>query len=48
VDYYIDNDIKKASYFQKKLNNLAIKSLNADSLETVKIKKSQLPKQIKK
>jgi hypothetical protein len=33
VDYYIDNDVKKAAYFQRKLNNLALKALNASSVE---------------
>ncbi len=32
VDYYIDNDVKKAAYFQRKLNNLALKSLNANTI----------------
>lgn len=33
VDFYIDNDVKKAAYFQRKLNNLAIKALKASSVE---------------
>lgn len=49
VDFYIENDIKRANYFQKKLNNLVIKSLNADSLVNGnQRKKSELPNRIKK
>jgi hypothetical protein len=36
VDYFIENDIKRANYFQKKLNNLVIKSLSAKSVENAK------------
>ena len=36
VDYFIENDIKRANYFQKKLNNLVIKSLSASSIENTK------------
>lgn len=49
VDFYIENDIKRANYFQKKLNTLVIKSLNANSVENVNHKKkSELPNRIKK
>jgi len=33
VDFYIDTDVKKAAYFQRKLNNLVIKALHASSVE---------------
>lgn len=36
VEYFIENDIKRANYFQKKLNNLVIKSLSANSVESGK------------
>ena len=39
--------MKKASYFQKKLNNLIVKSLNAKSVESPKHKKTELPNKIK-
>lgn len=49
VDFYIENDIKRANYFQKKLNTLVIKSLNANSVQNVnQKKKSELPNRIKK
>lgn len=50
VDYYIDNDVKKAAYFQRKLNNLALKSLNASSVEEKlrEQKKINLPQTINK
>ncbi len=40
VEYYLETDVKKASYFQKKLNSLVVKSLNAPSVET----KQNVPK----
>lgn len=48
MDFYIDSDVRKASYFQKKLNNLTIKSLNAKSVESSKRKRSELPNKISK
>ena len=30
VEYYIDSDERKADYFQKKLNNLVVRSLDID------------------
>lgn len=33
VDFYIDNDVKKAAYFQRKLNNLSVKAIHAQSVE---------------
>jgi len=33
IDYYLDSDLKKVAYFQKKLNSLVVKSLNAVSIE---------------
>jgi hypothetical protein len=32
VEYYLEIDVKKAGYFQKKLNGLVVKSLNAHSV----------------
>jgi hypothetical protein len=32
VDFYLDNDVRKAGYFQKKLNSLLVKSLSASSV----------------
>lgn len=48
VEFYIENDIKRANYFQKKLNNLVVKSLNANSVSDLKQKKSELPNRIRK
>lgn len=36
IDYYLDSDLKKVAYFQKKLNSLVVKSLNAESIEKKK------------
>ena len=47
VDYYLEIDINKASYFQKKLNSLVVKSLNAPSIETIEPKKETLSKTIR-
>ena len=33
VDFYLNTDVKKAKYFQNKLNRLAVKSLNAPSVD---------------
>ena len=41
VDYYIEADIKRAGYFQKKLNNLVLKSLNARSHDDKATKKQK-------
>lgn len=35
VEYYLEIDEKKANYFQKKLNGLVVKSLDAPSVEKV-------------
>lgn len=47
VDFYLDTDVKKAGYFQKKLNSLVVKSLNAHSLERPQPPKELLSKKIK-
>jgi hypothetical protein len=47
VDYYIDLDLKKASYFQKKLNSLVVKSLSAPSVERIVPVRENLSKKIK-
>ena len=39
VEYYLETDIKKAGYFQKKLNGLVVKSLNAPSIEKMEAPK---------
>jgi hypothetical protein len=33
VEFYLDADVRKADYFQKKLNSLLVKSLSASSVE---------------
>jgi hypothetical protein len=33
VEYYLEQDVRKAGYFQKKLNSLLVKSLSASSVE---------------
>lgn len=48
MEYYIETDIKRANYFQKKLNNLVIKSLSANSVEKPQVKKSELSSRIQK
>lgn len=47
VDYYLETDLKKAGYFQKKLNSLVVKSLNARSIETITPHKETLSRTIK-
>ena len=47
VDFYLDTDIKKAGYFQKKLNSLVVKSLNAHSVERPQPPKELLSRKIK-
>ena len=47
VDYYLGVDVRKAKYFQDKLNVLAVKSLNAISVQKTKPKKVNLQKKIK-
>jgi hypothetical protein len=47
VDYYLEIDLKKASYFQKKLNSLVVKSLSAPSIEKKQPPKETLSKKIK-
>lgn len=33
VDYYLENDIKKAEYMQRKLNALTVKAINIKNIE---------------
>jgi hypothetical protein len=33
VDYYLENDIKKAEYMQRKQNALTVKAININSVE---------------
>lgn len=33
VDYYLDNDLKKAEYMQRKLNALTVRAVNMKSVE---------------
>lgn len=47
MDYYLEIDLKKASYFQKKLNSLVVKSLSAPSIEKKQPPKETLSKKIK-
>jgi hypothetical protein len=32
VDYYLENDLRKANYLQRKLNSLTVRSLDAQSV----------------
>jgi polyhydroxyalkanoate synthesis regulator protein len=47
VDYYLETDVKKASYFQKKLNGLVVKSLSAPSVEQMEPNKQTLSRTIR-
>lgn len=33
VDYYLENDMKKAEYMQRKLNNLTVRAINMKAIE---------------
>ena len=47
VEFYLENDLKKANYFQKKLNKLAISSLDAQNNENCQPARRRFHKQIK-
>jgi hypothetical protein len=46
VEYYLEHDLKKASYFQKKMNKLAVETLDAKTNENCQPAKYRFRRQM--